>query len=166
MATKEEILRDLKNRGKDITSVSMFYDFKEGDKVVMARPRPDIDLDAEIGEILSGDTILNNLYLTSLLYYRTLKDSAPAERISGILSLDNNLYNENEPQTAKTAASAAFLGKDEVICVRDDIFFSKLTPFTTLPSLTSRQGIIRFVIILPPLSPLVNQSRRYNTPCR
>ena len=122
MATKEEILRDLKNRGKCITSVSMFYDFKEGDKVVMARPRPDIDLDAEIGEILSGDTELNNLYLTSLLYYRTLKDSAPAERISGILSLDNNLYNENEPQTAKTAASAAFLGKDEVICVREDIF--------------------------------------------
>ena len=37
MATKEEILRDLKNRGKDITSVSMFYDFKEGDKVVMAK---------------------------------------------------------------------------------------------------------------------------------
>ena len=122
MATKEEILNDLKNRGRDITSISMFYDFKEGDKVVMSRPSPDIDLDAEIGKMLSGEAKLDGLYLTSLLYYRTLKDSAPADRISGILSLDNNLYNDNEPQTAKTAASAAFLGKDEVICVRDDIF--------------------------------------------
>lgn len=122
MATKEEILRDLKNRGKDVNSISMFYDFKEGDKVVMARPRPDVDMDAEIGKMLSGEERLDGLYLTSLLYYRTLKDSAPADRISGILSLDNNLYNDNEPQTAKTDASAAFLGKDEIICVRDDIF--------------------------------------------
>ena len=125
MATIEEILQDIEDRknNRDETVISTFYRFKEGERIALLKPESDVDMDNIICKILaSGEAKNNNLYLLALLYYRTLKDSAPADRVSGIASLDNNLFNRDNPMESKTSASAAFLPDEEVICVRGNIF--------------------------------------------
>ena len=123
MATKEEILKGLEKNKANIQTFSMFYTFDEGEKIELPRPQEGIDFDSALSEILaSGRIEENNVYLMSLLYYKTLKDSAPISRISGFVSLDKNLFNEDNPMNSKTPASAVFNRKEEIICLRDNIF--------------------------------------------
>lgn len=123
--TKEEIIEEVKSAKDSVTVVSTFYTFDEGKIIELPKPKTNFDLETIICMILrSGQISENNMYLTSLLYYETFEDLDKdlAQRISGKVSLDENLFEEDNVQAAKTAASAAFDAEKELVCLRKNIF--------------------------------------------
>lgn len=122
--TKEEILKEIEVSKSRTTTVSMAYRFDEGNNIILKPPKTLLGLKNRFGEVLASRSTEPNLELASLLYYYVLMDlpAETAKKVTGKVSLDENLFTEQTKETAKTGATAAFSPLEEKISITPHIF--------------------------------------------
>lgn len=125
MATKDEILKQIKDATENSTQIAMFYTFDEGSEIKLNRPQNQNleEIDEQLVSLLvAGITDKTAFQFASLLYFRTFAELSPEQfaAVKGSVFVDKNLYSEDNRENAKTTASAAFVKSSNDVYIREN----------------------------------------------
>ena len=123
MATKNEILKKIQDNIKSTKPIACFYTFDEGFKVKLSNIEQNLELiDKQLVDgLIDGIKDESSLEIASLLYYRAFVNltSQQYSNIQGVVTVDKNLYSEENKDNAKTGASAAFSPLTNDVFIRE-----------------------------------------------